>query len=99
MVETSSKPKSLQDLTKVKDQPLIVDDKALTAKLPGRKYKTIHDTSAKSSLPERQSSRNRTVFRKAESYHNFPARPSATCASSDKIREQPAEVRRAKTVK
>lgn len=101
MVESPSKPESVHDLTRVEDQ-LIVDDDALTAKLPGRKSnrnRVIHDTSTKASLPERQSSRNRTVFKKAESYHNFPSRTSSISCASDKIHEQPAELRRIKTVK
>ena len=96
MVESPSKP---HDLTRVEDQ-VRVDDDALTAKLPGRNSNRnggTYDVSTKSSLPERQSNRNRTVFKKAESYdRNFPTRAGSTI---DKTREQPAEIRRIKTIK
>lgn len=96
MVESPFKP---HDLTRIEDQ-VRVDDDALTAKLPGRNYSRNGDTSdapTKTSLPERQSSRNRTVFKKAESYdRNFPTRAGSTI---DKTREHPAEIRRIKTIK
>ena len=95
MVESPSKP---HDLTRVEDQ-VRVDDDALTAKLSGRNTSQnggIYDVPTKASLPGRQSSRNQTVFKKAESYRDFPARAGSTI---DKTREQPAEIRRIKTVK
>ena len=88
----------IRELTVQIEDQLRVDDDVLTAKLPSRKSnrnRVIRDASTRSSLPERQSSRNRTVFAKTESCHDFPVRSSSTSASD----KQPAEIRRAKTVK
>ena len=97
MVEFASKPESVHDLIRVEDQERI-DDDAVTVKLPARKSsrnRAIYDASTK------ESSRNR-MFKKAESYHNFPTRANSTLSNQpmDKIREQPTEsIRRTKTVK
>ena len=98
MVESSFKSENVHDLTRVEDQ-VRVDDDTLTAKLPGRKSsrnRGIYDASTKASLPD---SRSRTVFKKSESYHNYPARPGSTICPMDKTHEQPAEIRRIKTIK
>ena len=56
----------------------------------------IDDDALTAKLPGRKSSRNRAIYKKADSYHNFPARAGSTI---DKHREQPPEIRRINTVK
>ena len=89
----------VQELTVQIEEQLRVDDDVLTAKLPARKSnrnRVIRDSSTKGSLPERHSNKSRTVFAKSKSYINdFPARSLST----DESDKQPAEIRRAKTVK
>ena len=81
MVESPLKPENVHDLLRVEDQ-LRVDDKMLTAELPGRLAKrgrAVYNPTSKASLPGRFTSRNRTVFKKDIS--GLPPRSSTACTA------------------